>query len=713
MSQVARAASGTQCISNTVLNRREASSRLHQLSPETEEYKKLQQALTKTSGIVEITLRELAYKVDASSEDYVVLGGFGPSEHMSIGQGVTLEGLDNDTALIERGSTKVKFEHIVALAGDYYGIAGQAISLPSKNADDRIERFIKAFETLEKADPKELQNIIKEIEQEYHAVRHSSLPHHCYGEQLMEHMEKIGKIKKDFGDLLADNSDHFSEEAKQAYLAGHTYALQVAREAGREQDPNKKLAGFKRACAIDAFACHFLTDLFAAGHIRNERGKLELVLNKLYNSSPLNRIIPEQLIKLLAGVLTGAQHEKDGKDGLNVKNAKDEKKWRAYGDGRFFSPQNEENKKKAHDAVNQSVLEVYHAYKQEARPSTIQQLLPKATPDNLTPLYTCNGETLFLHYDGRNVEIKTLQGYLAEAIPLALRYLPEDYVFGMILSKTQSAIRSTVLKKIGLENITVPIYIQTPVQKLIILYGDQVVEHLVGRFLHLDLKGVISQYQEKYQARKESRKLHEKLDGVADTGWATYHKTSEIQQQTQHLTEQVDQLVWDSLTEEIRESVTIIHNNLLQFQAHAIENMGAKQLETAEDELWSAYKALAGVFTTGSKLVAYEEKLKASKQNMTPKEIKINVTWWFRQMLEYQSQAFGWYSALRLGKGRGEEAQVQAQVSEFKIRLSKQVEANKDHIDISLIGESLSYVHQQKENSRIKRIASEQLKPFT
>jgi hypothetical protein len=297
--------------------------------------------------------------------------------------------------------TLIRFPHIVTLAGDYYGIAGKAISLPGGNPQEKTERFKQAFDTLAQADNDELRRVVLEISAECIQVRDSSLPHHCYSSHMMERNNALKKIKSDINELLIDNSDHFFNHAKDAYAIGHAHAISVAREAGKQKDLEK----LKQAYALDAFACHFLTDLFAAGHIRNQRGELEFFLiNELGFS--------EKQAKPLAGILTGAQHEKDSDDGLNVSNKKGER-WRAFGDGHFFSPKNEENKEKVTSATQQSVDEVYHAYLNPESPelNAMTQLIPDAMSFNPPPLYAVENESrsLFLYQGSNKIKTDTLR----------------------------------------------------------------------------------------------------------------------------------------------------------------------------------------------------------------------------------------------------------------------------------------------------------------
>jgi hypothetical protein len=66
--------------------------------------------------------------------------------------------------------------------------------------------------------------------------------------------------------LLAKNFDHFGDDAVKAWTAGHLLAIQVA--INGYNDPANGDSYLNQAYAINAFADHFLTDLFSAGHLR-------------------------------------------------------------------------------------------------------------------------------------------------------------------------------------------------------------------------------------------------------------------------------------------------------------------------------------------------------------------------------------------------------------------------------------------------------------
>jgi len=248
-----------------------------------------------------------------------LLGGFGSSEHVAIGLRVDLKDIYPNSSLLE-DMGNVQFAHIIALAGDFYGVVNEPIAPSKETGGDEEEdpllgeaRFLKAFNTLAEGDRDKLKGIIAGIDKEYFAVYYGSLPNHCYSSEMLERYKELKSIKGDIDELLIDNSDHFSSNAQKAYLIGHELARKTAEKARREGNSQEKEKELKRAYAIDAFACHFLTDLFAAGHIRNQRGELELFLtSKLGLSS--------YLAKRCAAILTAAQHEQDGSQGLNICN---------------------------------------------------------------------------------------------------------------------------------------------------------------------------------------------------------------------------------------------------------------------------------------------------------------------------------------------------------------------------------------------------------
>jgi hypothetical protein len=651
---------------NQVLNRQRAQLKLQRLTPGTEEYYKLQNALIRTAGIAEINLPTATYKINTASEDCVLLGGFGSSEHLEIGVEVKLRGLEENTPLLVKGETPILFQDIVTLAGDYYGIAGKAISLPGGSPQEKTERFKNAFNTLAEADNDELQRVCLEIKNECTAVKQTGLPHHCYSSEMMERNNAIKKIKKDFNELLIDNSDHFSKNAEDAYAIGHAHAISVAREAGKQNDLEK----LKEAYALDAFACHFLTDLFAAGHIRNQRGELETFLKSELKYS-------EKKAKGYAGILTAAQHEEDGK-GLNVSD-KNDNRWRAFGDGHFFLPKNRENKKKTIIATQTSVDEIYHAYRNPHSPvqSTVDQLIPYATDDNPPPLYSIENTSLFLNQDSNKIKIENKGDFKGKCIQLALKYLPARHIFGFV-----KGYLNPLNMKIPpvLDKVFFPLIEDT----------TGIIWRIVG----------VATYS---QVKQENKQLNEKIDEIADTLKTMSEDTLKILEQIKNVNSQLNLNRWTTISKEIQDPIGTIKN-----MAHQLKHKDAlneKQMEQVENNLWDAYNIISRVFCEEEKgadetnlLHAYEMILTTNEMNLS--EIKISVTLWFQQMLYYQVQAISLYETV-LAMNGCQENKLQERKSKYRSDFVDQLKTNEKYIDVTLIDKTQDYIKLQLEKSRI------------
>ena len=620
--------------------------------------------------------------------------------------------------------------------------------MPGGTPEAKAKRFKDAFATLAEGDNDQLRRVILEIDEECEVVSRSSLPNHCYSHQMIEKNIAIKQIKPDIDDLLVDNSDHFSENAKDAYCIGHTLAINLAIEAGKEKNREK----LKLAYAYDAFACHFLTDLFAAGHIRNQRGGLETFLIKVLEFKP-------EQAKPLAGLLTGAQHEKDGHAGLNVQNGNGEH-WRAYGDGNFFSPKNKENKERVIAATQASADEVYYAYslgkapdlstlilsdeakdilepiagllaespsekdpieapngeafvytlKSTAKKTTtatraainvigddkdlkptlkehdtstpVEKLIPFATLFNPLPIYQIKENKLILIRGAKTTEITSKTSEIDCAYQMgehAVNYLPQDYINGFI------------------DGYIKPKKVDMPLVNKVIIPQ---VERLTGNFWHM--MGLAAYHQ----VQQENRQLNEKIDEMADTLLATYNNTVEILDEIHKVNEQMRSLTWDSLFGEIKVALEEIKDMTHQFRHHR-EDLDHHRLQQAEDKLWSAFIRMSRVFEEGTAtdkkiLEAYQTTLLTIRRD--PREVKIEVTLWFRQMLDYQVRAYSLSKTFKfMREGRKEEV---VHLSNLESSLTRQIEANRGFIEEELIYRSQDYIVLQIEKSRTKRLAS-------
>ncbi len=649
----------------TCLTRDEARERLRRLPPGTEEHTHLQGALTRREGVVTIDLTKGPYKVFTGKAK--LLGGFGSSEHKFIGNKVKLQGISDDIVMV-KGAAKVTFGHMIALAGDFYAKPGAAISLPGGTNEEKTQRFIQAFKTLEDADNNQVRKVIQEIDDEADAVEHSALPHHCYSSQMMSKNNAIKKIKPDINKLLKDNSDHFSENARDAYSIGHAYALEIAREAGRRND----LEGLKKAYAYDGFACHFLTDLFAAGHIRNERGALETYFTSILHISP-------KMAKSYAGLLTAAQHEKDGNGGLNVANQQGDY-WRAYGDGRFFSSNNEDNKRRAIIATQQSADEIYQAYlnPDAQKPSTVDQLIPFATPLNPPPLYFFEEGVLVLNCGSEKISIQSQTAYLNKGVAHALRNLPEEYISGY-------------LNLFQIE--THPI-----IDKVIFPQ----VERLMGFVWHI--AGLASYHQ----VKEVGQQLNAKIDEAAALLNSTYNKTCEILKKIENIQSQLNPISWDTLYREIQPALSNIKDVTFEKSAHEI--LSKKRANQIEEKLRDAYVRLLRVFSEitggeGRMLEAYKIMLlQTTTEPLDATEVKIKSTLWYREMVDYQTTSFSLYLTLQAWK-ESKKSQIPTLIKEFQESLQKQIEINLKQIDEALFFESVEFIQLELPKQKTRKIA--------
>ena len=690
---------------NPTLGRQEAQSRLQSLTPGTEEHSKLQDALIRTSGIVKICLPNNTYKVNTASNECQLLGGFGSAEHVAIGEAVDLKGLGENKTLLDQGVNKIQFQHIVALAGDFYGVAGEAISLPGGDEVDKTKRFQKAFDTLDKADEKELHEVMSEIDNECREIKNSGAPHHCYTCQMPVTHKAIKKIKSNIEELLIDNSDHFSTNAEEAYQIGHVLAMHVAKEAGKNPGPQN--LGLERAYAIDAFACHFLTDLFASGHTRNQRGDLELFLIHQFELSL-------QKAKTIAGILTYAQHEKDGNEGLNVYNKKGEQ-WRAFGDGNFFAPKNAPNKMMAIAATQASVDEIYYAYTnpESPTPNMMEELIPHATSFNPVPIYTVEDErqSLYFNHDGKKTKIEKFKDFIYAL--KALKYIPEGYIEGFCIDKTKDCLKK--LKVPAAE------YIDHPLVTMIIC-------PVVGHFMSTipfgsTLWGMVAP-SPIHQVKKAVDKLSHKFDELSEFSRSIYDNSVKILNEIQGLKSQLNQLYWETITAPINKYIRKIGKIAHQIELHPTTIDDLEQIKL-RDRLKDDYLSLSAIFHGGisegkNVLEAYGKMLSSMSKEMRDKERKIAVTLWYRKMVEFQLQAFSLYIQFKRRtidkpKDQLKEGEIPLQVvkqggdyeqvAEFHKSLIIQLGKNKDFIDEELICMSQEVIYLELEKCKLIKSA--------
>jgi hypothetical protein len=344
---------------------------------------------------------------------------FEGGEHTAIGDATLLRFIKDAPAIpasqVELhlpNGLALTYGQVVALGGDFYGIPEQPIS-EGATPPDRIQRFANAFNSLAvlPAANAEAKLILGVMQKEIAAVKQAILdgkqPHEAYdalGDTLSEEWNKItgggsfvsalfplGRYLK----LAANNTDHFAEGALAAYIAGHTAAMQQAVLAKNSGD--EKL--LEIAYAMNAFADHYLTDLFSAGHLRVPRKQLAAV------------VTPSDL----GSLITRFMHDEDSKFGLNVSNGNGDQ-WRAYGDKRYFDVIDSANRVQVNQAVQLSADEIFAAYLSGVAPSPSHFSALKKLPDlqavlnpagNFSPLFRVEGSKVLRRKDVNNLNDTT------------------------------------------------------------------------------------------------------------------------------------------------------------------------------------------------------------------------------------------------------------------------------------------------------------------
>ncbi|WP_449220959.1 phospholipase [Tistrella mobilis] len=289
---------------------------------------------------------------------------FEGGEHTAIGDQVILYFSPEDAGtpawqvpLRLANGLQLTYGQIVALGGDFYGLPDRPIA-DGITPEDRVARFTDAFNSLAvKPDShdealKILQVMQTEIDAAQKAMREGQEPHVAYdalGDKLSIEWNKItggSTVPPRLGRYLRlalTNWDHFGVWAVAAYTAGHTAALQQAVKAGR----TGRREDLVLAYAMNAFADHYLSDLFSAGHLRTPRRQLYYGV-----IGPVQGYLGSQLSRYM--------HDEDCKFGLDVQNAVGDR-WRAYGDKRYFDTIDVGNRNRVNTTVQASADEIWEA----------------------------------------------------------------------------------------------------------------------------------------------------------------------------------------------------------------------------------------------------------------------------------------------------------------------------------------------------------------
>jgi hypothetical protein len=234
-------------------------------------------------------------------------------------------GIDVDEKIftaIRRASGREEFQYgeLVALSGDFY-------ETPHALFDERPSPVPWLWK---RNDIHGLRNIFEKelrwIEDRTHGQGPTAYP---------DSNVRMAWSAKSYVELVLRNTDHFGWHNARAYCQHHAAALRlVAGCRGRENED------FRRAVCTNAFADHFLTDAFAAGHIRVPRAEIRTWCER------------RGLSEKIAGALTKLLHDQDGHVDLQSLHGMDEgdgapaagllvqdsngTTWSTYCDGQLF-----------------------------------------------------------------------------------------------------------------------------------------------------------------------------------------------------------------------------------------------------------------------------------------------------------------------------------------------------------------------------------------
>lgn len=347
-----------------------------------------------------ITLMTITFQIAHANSSY--LPRFEASEHTFMGDNVKIYFFKNDAGKQTYEFTlpnhlKASYGHIISF-GDFYEIVNQPIS-HGKTLEEQETRFRLAFNSfaLNKENANEAQQIIEVINQEKKAVAEGL----ARGEKAQDIFHKISDennrqwncitgggcstltwwmLPGRYIELAKQDYDHFGNNAWLTYQVGHHVAIKEAIAAHATNDKKK----LEIAYAMNAFACHFLTDRFAAGHIRTPRNEL-----------PTN-VTPS----VVGSLLVHFMHDEENANGIHVHNNRGDQ-WIAYGDRFYANPENNQSRLILDEALQISANQIFSAFLTGIMSETdeVENLIPHPDENNnfgkqdIAPLFYWDDKT--------------------------------------------------------------------------------------------------------------------------------------------------------------------------------------------------------------------------------------------------------------------------------------------------------------------------------
>ncbi len=294
---------------------------------------------------------------------------FMSTEHVAMGDAISLPFSATE---VDSGASaqldlpdgiRLTYGQIIALAGDYFADVGRPFNAGTGKAiaeqpteEAREHEFLVAFATLA-ANPhkhmiKTVTGHLTALFNQHLAALQKTYPN-SFAAVYKPNTSKWVKqyVLKSHGRNLVEpfrlaNDDHFAPAALKAYHAAHRVAIKTALEGYKAKQANNLVTARKDlelAYAENAFGCHYLTDAFAAGHMRTPRKALQ------------------DHFKKTGVILMGYMHDQDNATGLRVHNSQG-KEWVAYGDQHYFDAADKTNRQMIHQVLQTSINSIYKAY---------------------------------------------------------------------------------------------------------------------------------------------------------------------------------------------------------------------------------------------------------------------------------------------------------------------------------------------------------------
>ncbi|GET36579.1 eCIS core domain-containing protein [Microseira wollei] len=355
---------------------------------------------------------------------------FESNEHKAMGDKATQEMVELAPGL------KVTFGDLTAIA-DFFGSVDQIKQLASSPQGlEEIKYVIYVKIRGQKNRESEFsEDTIKKVTGRYYKLAGSNYTHFTNPQEGDQNRDFKDKVKDEAVEKDAQGNPVIGPDGKPkkvpvnnagSYRKNHELALKAAFEAGKKGQPKDE------AMLYEGFASHFLTDAYAAGHMRPERISIkehwdkkvpmfwvnlkwwmaECIANHLNNQSGVAQIFTEQVLweqarktfnevvsakgipdLTFGDAISGAVHDNDNEEGVNAQVGNEVVK--LVGDGQVLDEKNRalaagsDTMAKAVAGVKASLQEVEAAYKGQ-EPSSLQingiyraeQLWPKALDDS-------------------------------------------------------------------------------------------------------------------------------------------------------------------------------------------------------------------------------------------------------------------------------------------------------------------------------------------